>query len=122
MRDFIKNCAFVLFVAALFALLMRFLIALAPKLTEGVVVDKSYNPAYTTTHTSIVRSGNTAVPIIRDVHHAASWKIEVSGTDEEGEICVEWWTVGEAMYELIGIGDRVQRDPQTGVVSVSGRK
>ena len=93
-----------------------------PQLTEGVVVDMTFNPAHTSTYTTMTRVGKVSMPRTRNVHHAASWQIKVSGTTEEGEARAEWWNVGEAMYGMIEVGDRVKRDPETGVISIIGGK
>ena len=118
MRD-ISNGGFIALVAvALFVLMLVFLWAAAPQLTEGVVVDKTFHPAYDRLDTT----GTGDSRRVKVYHHSARWEIRVSGTTEEGEARAEWWEVGEAMYGRIEIGDRVQRDPQTGVVSIVGGK
>lgn len=91
------------------------------KLTEGVVVDKTFQPAYTEVYT--VRSGtvDNSHTDVRTRHHSASWSIKVSGVTDEGKSCVEWWDVGEALYGMIEVGDMVQRNPKTNIVSIVDR-
>lgn len=87
-----------------------------PRLTEGMVVDKSFTPAHTTTYTSRIWTGKTAVPRIRLVRHPDVWTIKVSGISDKGDEKTEWWTVSEDVYNSVEIGDEVERDVETDAV------
>lgn len=80
--------------------------AVAPKLTGGVVIDKDYDAPYTSTHTNIV----DGKPVVSTSHYGASYSIKVQGVNDEGETVAEWWSLGEGLYSLISIGDRVTRE------------
>ena len=89
-----------------------------PTLSEGVVVDKTFVPAHTKTRVQIVHTGKVAVPSRRTIHHPDTWRIHVSGISDKGSEMAAWWTVPEALYNSIEIGDRVRRDLQTDVVTI----
>ena len=71
------------------------------RISEGVVVDKSYSPAYTTTHT--VHKGEQVFVIPE--YHAASYSIKLEG-EKDGETVTYWRSVTEQEYHQMGIGDR----------------
>lgn len=84
-----------------------------PILTEGEVIDKEFTPAHATSYTSSVRAGKVSVPVVRKVHHPDTWRINVSGISDKGNIKTEWWTVSEEVYNSVEIGDNVERNPET---------
>lgn len=85
-----------------------------PKLTEGTVVDKEYIAAHTTTQTQYVFTGKVMIPRVITRRHPDRWRILVVGFIENGDEHSEWWDVGEALYKIVKIGDRVKRDNEGG--------
>lgn len=94
-------------------------IASMPSLTEGVVIDKDYEPPYTSTETRITDDGSNRLST-RTMHHGAQYSIRVSGKTADGEVRSEWWYVGEGVYAMVNIGDRVIRDPDTDAIRIKG--
>lgn len=70
------------------------------RISEGVVVDKSYSPAYTTTHT--VHRGEQV--FMTPEYHAASYSIKLEG-EKDGEVVTYWRSVSEKEYHQVSIGD-----------------
>lgn len=70
------------------------------RITEGVIVDKSYSEAYTTTDCKVINN-NT----ITEVHyHPACYRFKLQG--EKDEITVTYWlSVSEKDYNEYKIGD-----------------
>ena len=67
-------------------------------LTEGIVIDKDYSPAYTIyTHTN---GGKTVAPEYR----AANYQIQLQG-EKDGEMVTYWRVVTEQEYHAVSIGD-----------------
>lgn len=70
------------------------------RLSAGIVIDKSYNPAYMTTHTTKIGENTVATP----QYYAASYQIKLQG-EKDGETVTYWRTVTESEYHAVNIGD-----------------
>lgn len=81
----------------------------APRLDEGIVVDKDYSPARLQPYSSTV-NGKTSW---RTTYFPERHTIKVQGVTEEGEARAEWWDLGEGMYAMVDIGDYVRRDNES---------
>ena len=89
-----------------------------PMLTDGTVVDKSFQPARTEIRSEISEGESGIKNGVQTYHYPASWLIRISGYQADGKARAEWWSIGGGLYELISIGDQVRRDKGTGVVSI----
>ena len=69
-------------------------------LSEGVVIDKDYSPAYMTTHT--VHTGKNVVTTPE--YYAASYSIRLQG-EKDGETVTYWKSVTEQEYHAVDVGD-----------------
>lgn len=78
-------------------------IATAPILDEGVVVEKYHEKASTTYMYRKIGSVHQMVPIVDD----EDWVIEVRGTTENGKERTERWEVPEETWKHVEIGDTV---------------
>lgn len=78
-------------------------IATAPILDEGVVVEKYHEEASTTYMYRKIGSVHQMVPIKDD----EDWVLEVRGTTEEGKERTERWEVPEETWNCAEIGDTV---------------
>ena len=108
----------VAFIVVVIVLIGAAVIGSIPKLTEGVVVDKTYQAA----STDITSTTNDDGTTIRSVTYPAAWKIKVYGIDKDGKPRAEWWEVGSGLYEMIDIDDRVYRDGHTGLIGISNKR
>lgn len=117
-EDIVIRIVCVLLVVGLVALAYVGIMACIPQMTEGVVIDKEFTAAHTTTHTTFIRSGKVNVPSIRTVRHPDVWRIQVSGTTKDGKQHTEWWNIGVELYNSIEVGDFVVRDIETSLVSL----
>lgn len=70
------------------------------RISEGVVIDKSYSPAYTTTSTVHRGERTFAVP----EYHAASYSIKLQG-EKDGETVTYWRNITEQEYHEVDVGD-----------------
>ena len=95
--------------AILLAASLLLLSACSWNLTEGTCVDKRHTEAYTTRWLQMLRCGKTSIPIWRTTTHPATWKLQVAGPNEEGQIVTEWWSVTQTVYDATDIGDFVTR-------------
>lgn len=72
----------------------------ANHINEGIVVDKDYDPAYTTIST--IYNGKSTVTMPQ--YHSESYQIQLCG-EKEGEIVTYWKTVSEQEYHSVEIGE-----------------
>lgn len=105
-------------IAVVIVLIGAVVIGSIPRLTEGVVVDKTYQAASTDITSTTDDDGTT----IRSVTYPAAWKIKVYGIDKDGKPRAEWWEVGSGLYEMIDIDDRVYRDGHTGLIGIANKR
>lgn len=70
------------------------------RISEGVVVDKSYSPAYSTTYTFYQEGRVHMIP----QYHASSYRIKLEG-EKDGEVVTYWRNVTEQEYHQMEIGD-----------------
>lgn len=67
-------------------------------LCSGMVVDKEHEPAWT--EMRVEYDPFLEIPTLRSHHHPAEWGLWI---EEEGE--QRYWSVSEAMYGTVEIGD-----------------
>ena len=121
-NDFMDNLDWILPVIAcivvliFIGLLIAGMIMEIPQLSEGVVLDKRYDPPHTSYRMGTWSDGEIYA---NTFHYRARWEILVNGVKDDGEERAEWWDIGEALYERIDIGDRVRRT-SGGAVFVEG--
>lgn len=72
----------------------------ANHINEGIVVDKDYDPAYTTIST--IYNGKSTVTMPQ--YYSESYQIQLRG-EKEGEIVTYWKTVSEQEYHSVEIGE-----------------
>lgn len=109
MRNWEKEGRFVeMFVKAIFALCVLAILCgigwgifnESNRITAGVVVDKSYSPAYTTTNR--IHSGDRTVAVPE--YHAAQYCIKLQG-EKDGKTVTYWRNVTESEYHDLDIGE-----------------
>lgn len=106
--DRLPEIAAWLMVAILVAVAVMGIAALiysTPVLDEGVVIDKTYEPANTTYIYQKVGDVSYYQPIWDD----EDWILRVQGTTDEGKARTENWEVSREQWERAEIGDRVTR-------------
>ncbi|WP_086348649.1 hypothetical protein [Candidatus Enterococcus clewellii] len=75
--------------------------SMSEDLLSGVVVDKSYKDAYSTT--DIVIIGDFMYP--QTNHHPESYKLQIEGERTTGEQGTKWISVDRQTYDNTSIGD-----------------
>lgn len=93
MRGSHLNALYALLVAMLAVLILSVLTGCVKK---GVVVDKDYDPAYTTYMVQTIGKSTTMQPIF----HGESWRLKLEDGDETG-----WVSVDETTYHEYEVGD-----------------
>lgn len=108
----------IVFVAAFFISLLAVLSLLGcvegNELTQGEVLEKSYDDPDTWTETSsycMVRSKNGICMAYGyssyERHDGPHWSVRVVGFDDEGEERTEWHEITETLFELADVGQTV---------------
>lgn len=104
-------------VVALFAVIVLAVIAAGPKLTEGVVVDKDHEAAWTEFQSVPMTNADGSTYIMTStVYHPEEWRIRVEGYDKDDKPRSEWWPTSEAFYPMVTIGDHVRLKPDTHII------
>lgn len=70
------------------------------RISEGVVIDKSYSPAYTSYQHIHHSKGSTAIP----TYHAETYQIRLQGEKDEKTVTY-WRQVTEQEYHSVNVGD-----------------
>jgi len=91
-------------------MLVLFLLAMLAgcnKLDSGIVIRKHFEPAHTEIYTTFIYAGKTPVPMVNSRWVPDEWRITVEG-EHKGKIRRELFSVTEAEYESVNIGDFIQ--------------
>lgn len=122
LRDNLSVISGVLVIAATVALFVLGIIDAIqsiPVLHEGTVVDKTYRAAYTeVVMLSLSDSNGHTTRYPQNFYHPDRWTVQVVGMTTEDERRVEWWEVGEGLFNQVAINDYVYRDTKSGVVTM----
>ena len=76
------------------------------KLESGTVIEKKHTPMHMVVQ--YMPAGKVIIPHYITVPE--EYKIYVRGTDEEGAVKTEWWSLDAAAYSRIHIGMKVNRE------------
>lgn len=85
--------------------MLMFLLACAPDITTGKIIDKEFHEAYSSTHTTMVMSGKTTIPVTTTDNYPDEWVVIIEGRNEEKELVKREVEVTEKEYQTLKIGD-----------------
>lgn len=110
MGKIITGCLVVGIAIAAFVALV---LSCMPRLDNGVVVSKRYEPATSTVMIMplILSNGKTTTMIMVPyvVYDDPDWVLTVTGDDDRGERITEDWYISELQYSRVSVGDEVNR-------------
>lgn len=87
---------------------ITFLMACAPTIKSGKIVDKGYHKPYEEDTSTMMMVGEVPVLVPDSTHHPEEWFLIVEGYDEEKRKQQVEVTVSKEEYDIVHIGDEFQ--------------